>query len=103
PGMRSNSRMSLLTFPPKSPPESGVRGVRIIAPPPGSMARLRYRPPVTKLYPPSTESRLLDRPDLVAMLAGLQERKLAVVTAPTGSGKSTLLAQGFRKLVAGGW
>lgn len=67
------------------------------------MVRPRFRPPVTKLYPPSTESRLLERPDLIAMLIGLQDRKLAVVTAPTGSGKSTLLAQGFRQLVAGGW
>ncbi|MBA3478042.1 MAG: hypothetical protein H0T52_06530, partial [Lautropia sp.] len=67
------------------------------------MSRLRYRPPVTKLYPPSTDSRLLERPDLVSSLVGLQERKLAVVTAPTGSGKSTLLAQGFRKLLAAGW
>lgn len=67
------------------------------------MARLRYRPPVTKLYPPSTDSRLLERPDLVSLLVDLQQRKLAVVTAPTGSGKSTLLAQGFRKLVASGW
>jgi LuxR family maltose regulon positive regulatory protein len=67
------------------------------------MSRLRYRPPVTKLYPPSTDTRLLDRPDLVATLVSLQQRKLAVVTAPTGSGKSTLLAQGFRKLVAAGW
>jgi LuxR family maltose regulon positive regulatory protein len=67
------------------------------------MARLRYRPPVTKLYPPSTESRLLERPDLVALLSDLGQRKLAVVTAPTGSGKSTLLAQGYRRLVAEGW
>ncbi len=67
------------------------------------MIRSRYRPPVTKLYPPSTDSRLLERPDLLATLASLQHRKLAVVTAPTGSGKSTLLAQVFRKLVAAGW
>ena len=67
------------------------------------MPRPRYRPPVTKLYPPSTDSRLLERPDLVSALVSLQQRKLAVVTAPTGSGKSTLLAQGFRKLVAAGW
>ena len=67
------------------------------------MPRPRYRPPVTKLYPPSTDSHLLERPDLVSALVSLQQRKLAVVTAPTGSGKSTLLAQGFRKLVAAGW
>ena len=63
----------------------------------------RYRPPVTKLYPPSTEALLLDRPELVAALASLEDRKLAVVTAPTGSGKSTLLGQAFRRLAAGGW
>src|SRR5690606_18708463 len=60
-------------------------------------------PPVTKLYPPSTDSRLLERPGLVTLLADLAQRKLAVVTAPTGSGKSTLLAQGHRRLVAQGW
>ena len=101
--------LSLTTFPPKSPPESGVRcnvgrrkatlrRLHCCA-----MTRSRYRPPVTKLYPPSTDSRLLERPDLLATLESLQHRKLAVVTAPTGSGKSTLLAQGFRKLVAAGW
>ncbi len=67
------------------------------------MARPRYRPPVTKLYPPSTDSRLLERPGLVSLLADLGQRKLAVVTAPTGSGKSTLLAQAHRRLVAQGW
>ena len=72
-------------------------------PPLQHMPRPRYRPPITKLYPPSTDSRLLERPDLVSTLASLQQRKLAVVTAPTGSGKSTLLAQGFRELVAAGW
>src|SRR5690606_7587977 len=67
------------------------------------MARPRYRPPVTKIYPPSTDSRLLERPGLVSLLADLGQRKLAVVTAPTGSGKSTLLAQAHRRLVAQGW
>ena len=97
--------MSLNTFPPKSPPESGVRCRRRMMRQPAlqPMARPRYRPPITKLYPPSTDSRLLERPDLVSTLASLQQRKLAVVTAPTGSGKSTLLAQGFRELVAAGW
>ncbi len=80
-------------FPPKSRPDVGFV----------AMARPRYRPPVTKIYPPSTDSRLLERPGLVSLLADLGQRKLAVVTAPTGSGKSTLLAQAHRRLVAQGW
>lgn len=67
------------------------------------MSRPRPRLPSTKLYPPSSDHRLLPRPALLAALAGLEQRRLAVVTAPTGSGKSTLLAQCFRELAVRGW
>lgn len=67
------------------------------------MSRPQPRLPTTKLYPPSSDHLLLARPALLAALAGLEQRRLAVVTAPTGSGKSTLLAQCFRELGARGW
>jgi LuxR family maltose regulon positive regulatory protein len=59
-------------------------------------------PPLTKLAPPSSESALLARPDVLSTLCGIASRKLAVVTAPTGSGKSTLLAQAYVALAAQG-
>ena len=59
-------------------------------------------PPVTKLAPPSSHSRLLARPGVLAAICTLAEKKLAVVIAPTGSGKSTLLAQAYVALAAQG-
>lgn len=58
--------------------------------------------PLTKLAPPSSEARLLARPEVLAGLCKLRANKLALVTAPSGSGKSTLLAQGYLALAAQG-
>ena len=60
-------------------------------------------PPVTKLTPPSSEASALPRPRVLARLAELATKKLAIVTAPTGSGKSTLLAQAFVDLASRGY
>src|SRR5690606_2510627 len=84
-----------------------IQPVFLPQPPPNvelsPMVRTLYSHPLPKHSPTSTDSRLLDRPGLVTLLADLGQRKLAVVTAPTGSGKSTLLAQAHRRLVAQGW
>ncbi len=68
-----------------------------------AMAKRRLpTPPLTKLVPPSSEARLLARPEVLAGLCNLRANKLALVTAPSGSGKSTLLAQGYLALAAQG-
>ncbi len=59
-------------------------------------------PPLTKLAPPSSEARLLARPEVLAAFCNLRANKLALVTAPSGSGKSTLMAQGYLALAAQG-
>ena len=67
------------------------------------MARKRSAsPPLTKLAPPTSQSRLLARPGVLAAVCALAEKKLAVVIAPTGSGKSTLLAQAYVALAVQG-
>jgi len=59
-------------------------------------------PPLTKLAPPSSQTRLLARPGVLAAVCTLADKKLAAVIAPTGSGKSTLLAQAYVALAAQG-
>ena len=59
-------------------------------------------PPLTKLLPPSSEARLLARPDVLAEFCRLRAVKLALVTAPSASGKSTLMSQGYVALAAQG-
>lgn len=59
-------------------------------------------PPLTKLAPPSSEARLLARPEVLAGFCNLRANKLVLVTAPSGSGKSTLMSQGYLALAAQG-
>lgn len=47
----------------------------------------------TKLQPPTTSAQLVARPHLLARLALLDQRKLALVHAPAGFGKTTLITQ----------
>ncbi|MBI1173333.1 hypothetical protein GC209_18250 [bacterium] len=47
----------------------------------------------TKLRIPASASAALPRPDLLAEIDRVADRKLAIVSAPTGFGKSTLLTQ----------
>jgi len=70
--------------------------------PRASVKKRGTAPPLTKLAPPSSHSRLLARPGVLASVCTLAEKKLAVVIAPTGSGKSTLLAQAYVALAAQG-
>lgn len=48
---------------------------------------------VTKLRPPSNSASLVERPRLIAGLALVLTRKLALIHAPAGFGKTTLAAQ----------
>ena len=52
----------------------------------------------TKLYLPRPKTRLVPRPRLLGNLDDLQERKLALVSAPAGFGKTTLLAEWIEHL-----
>lgn len=54
--------------------------------------------PLTKLRPPHSEGRQLERPRLLSRLADIRAHRLALVVAPTGSGKTTLLAGAFEVL-----
>ncbi len=67
----------------------------------GSAARLPT-PPRTKLAPPTSESSLLARPEVLTAFCGLRDKKLALVSGPSASGKSTLMAQGYLELAAQG-
>lgn len=58
--------------------------------------------PLTKLRPPHSEGRQLERPQLRDRLARIRNHRLALVVAPTGSGKTTLLADTFDLLEADG-
>jgi LuxR family maltose regulon positive regulatory protein len=46
----------------------------------------------TKLHPPATDARLVDRSRLFELLDAGAGRRLTLVTAPTGFGKTTVLA-----------
>ncbi len=62
-------------------------------------AKTTLGPPLvvpTKLRPPHTQDRLLDRADLTERLRTGSERALTLVCAPAGYGKTTLLAQWAR-------
>jgi LuxR family maltose regulon positive regulatory protein len=52
----------------------------------------------TKLYRPPLQADFIPRPQLLAQLAGWQQRPLTLVSAPAGYGKSTLVSSWFESL-----
>ncbi|HRE16814.1 MAG TPA: AAA family ATPase, partial [Rhodocyclaceae bacterium] len=58
--------------------------------------------PLTKLRPPHSEGRQLERPRLLERLVRIRDHRLALVVAPTGSGKTTVLADAFDLLQRSG-
>ena len=56
----------------------------------------------TRLYPPVSRARLIERARLLALLEEHGERRLTLVAAPAGFGKTTILGQWFERLRSDG-